>query len=395
MRWAKASGTVCRQLRRQAVAALVAGSVAVAGCGSTHGPASQSYPGDRVTGSGPKAAPPPPLCDLARLRVRLAAAVSSAEASGQTLSLHNATGRACVMPTYWPSVRLGLGSSGHGPVGKALPLPAEFLSRALRAFLAPYRHSETFTLRPGDIASLAILWLLRANCHSYASVVLYPSALAAGPGYVSQLPRPITVCGTPYLLPYLSGDLGATALRATVQALAKRQSRIPVGPGPSPAASGHQLTSHVATCRTFQLKINMPWSGAAGGTVAGRIGFTNLGSRPCRMRGWPTVVAVQAGGKPSAAVDRLTMMFGPIIKAPPRVILKPQMTAEAVFTGSDGPGLGEMRCPPPYRRLRVTPPGNSKPVTIPAWIPWYRRYMPSCSGIWVSAVVPYSALYQP
>jgi hypothetical protein len=219
MRWAKAGATVTRQPRCRAVAVLVAGSVvAVAGCGPPPGP------GHRVADSEPKALPA--FCDLGGLRWRMAASVSSAEASGQVISLRNVTGRACVLPTYWPTVRLRLGGSGHGPVGKALPLPAEFLHRALYAFFAPYRQSETFTLGPEDTASLVILWLMGTGCQRYHSVKLYPSALALGAGSIARLARPVKVCGTAFFLPYLSGDLGAAALRVTVQQVAKMRSRL-------------------------------------------------------------------------------------------------------------------------------------------------------------------------
>lgn len=152
----------------------------------------------------------------------------------------------------------------------------------------------------------------------------------------------------------------------------------------SPASSPNR--SQPPICKTSQLKITMPWSGAAAGTVGGRIGFTNLASGPCRLHGWPVLAAVNAAGKSRTAVDKITTMFGPNLKAAPLVILKPHATAEAVFTGGDHSRSGT--CPPPYRLLRVTPPGNSEAVTIRAWIPNYDDYMPACTPIWVSEVVP-------
>jgi hypothetical protein len=133
----------------------------------------------------------------------------------------------------------------------------------------------------------------------------------------------------------------------------------------------------------------MPWSGAAAGTVGGRIGFTNLASSPCRLHGCPVLAAVNAAGKSRTAVDKITTMFGPNLKAAPLVVLKPHATAEAAFTGGDHSRSGT--CPPPYRLLRVTPPGNSEAVTIRAWIPYYDHYMPACTPIWVSEVVPLKA----
>jgi Protein of unknown function (DUF4232) len=164
----------------------------------------------------------------------------------------------------------------------------------------------------------------------------------------------------------------------------------------SPASSDSAnppAPSQLRVCETSQLKITMAWSGVAAGTIGGRIGFTNLGSRPCRLHGWPVLVAINAAGQSHTAVDKLTTMFGPNLKAAPVVILKPRATAEAVFTGSDHSRSGT--CPPQYRRLRVTPPGNSQAVTIRAWIPYYDNYLPACTPIWVSEVVAFKDLYQP
>lgn len=159
-------------------------------------------------------------------------------------------------------------------------------------------------------------------------------------------------------------------------------------PPSSPASSSSPGPPHASqwrVCETSQLKITMPWSGAAAGTIGGRIGFTNIGSRPCRLHGWPVVVAINAAGQSRIAVDRLTTMFGPTLKAAPVVVLKPHATAEAVFTGGDHSISGT--CPTPYRRLRVTPPGNTQAVTIRAWIPYYAHYLPACTPIWVSELV--------
>ena len=92
------------------------------------------------------------------------------------------------------------------------------------------------------------------------------------------------------------------------------------------------------------------------------------------------------------ALDKLTTMFGPNLNAAPVVMLKPHAMAEAVFTGGDHSRSGT--CPPQYRRLRVTPPGNSQAESIRAWIPYYGHYLPACTPIWVSEVVALKDLYQ-
>ncbi len=65
----------------------------------------------------------------------------------------------------------------------------------------------------------------------------------------------------------------------------------------------------------------------------------------------------------------------------------------AVLTAADapGPGLGQPR-PPPYRRLRVTPPGSSHSTVISAWIPQAGAYLPACYRVSISPVIARSLL---
>jgi hypothetical protein len=148
-------------------------------------------------------------------------------------------------------------------------------------------------------------------------------------------------------------------------------------------------------CTTSQLEIRLIHPGAAGGTAGGYIAFTNRASAPCRLTGWPTLVAVAASGKTTTAVHRRSTMFGPrpTIKGVPVVTLGYGRRADAVFTVGDRPGPGRATCPPPYRRLRVTPPGNSRSVLLSAWLSGYGHFLPACSAIEISFVVAASDLY--
>jgi hypothetical protein len=187
---------------------------------------------------------------------------------------------------------------------------------------------------------------------------------------------------------------GCSAANRPGPAVVSRVARPPSSSAASSAVIPPPPAGHTRTvaCKTSRLKIDLVWSGAALGTVGGRIGFTNLWSRPCRLAAWPVLKGIPARGKPSTAIDRRMTMFGPDTTAAPSVTLRPGAMAEAVFTGGDEPGPGATTCPPSYRLLRITPPGNSQPVTIPAWIAYYHHDLPSCSGIWVSEVVPPSAV---
>jgi hypothetical protein len=149
-------------------------------------------------------------------------------------------------------------------------------------------------------------------------------------------------------------------------------------------------------CITSHLEIRLIHSGAAAGTVGGYIAFTNRADTPCRLTGWPTLVARAASGKTTVAVHRRTTMFGPrpTIKGVPVVTLASGRRADAVFTAGDNPRPGHRSCPPPYRSLRVMPPGNSRGVLLSAWLPNFAQFLPSCTNIEISFVVPASELYR-
>jgi Protein of unknown function (DUF4232) len=137
-------------------------------------------------------------------------------------------------------------------------------------------------------------------------------------------------------------------------------------------------------------------TGAAAGTVGGYLAFTNRGRSACSLRGWPTLTALRPGASTTAVHVHATMFgpyvggTGPFVRGVPSVRLRHGQSAVAAFTTSDI-GLGPTgACPPPYRQLRVTPPGNTASVLVSAWIAYYAQNLPSCSRIEVSMVVPAS-----
>jgi hypothetical protein len=161
------------------------------------------------------------------------------------------------------------------------------------------------------------------------------------------------------------------------------------------AGAGRSATSP-RVCTTAQLHVWMTRTGAALGTVGGYLAFTNRGPATCRLRGWPTLTALRPGASTTAVPVRATMLgpyaggTGPYVRGVPTVVLHPRWTAVAAFAAGDEPGPGETTCPPPYRKLRVAPPGNAASVLLPAWLPYYDHNLPSCTGIEVSMVVPAS-----
>jgi hypothetical protein len=165
-----------------------------------------------------------------------------------------------------------------------------------------------------------------------------------------------------------------------------------VAPSVAARSSSYEMAR---TCATADLRIRLIHSGVAAGTVGGYLAFTNLADTPCRLSGWPKLVAITASGTTATAVRRRTTMFGPRpTTGVPVVTLQPGKRADAVFTAGDNPRPGYTRCPPPFRHLRVTPPGNLRSVVLSAWLPYYAQFLPSCTDIEISFVVPASALYR-
>jgi hypothetical protein len=151
----------------------------------------------------------------------------------------------------------------------------------------------------------------------------------------------------------------------------------------------------LGTCRTAQLHVWVTRTGAAAGTVGGYLAFTNRGAIACRLSGWPTLTALRPGASTTAVRVHATMFgpyvggTGPLVRGVPVVRLRYGQTAVAAFTTGDH-GPTSAPCPPPYRQLRITPPGNAASAMVPAWIAWYGQDLPSCMGIEVSMVVPAS-----
>ena len=142
----------------------------------------------------------------------------------------------------------------------------------------------------------------------------------------------------------------------------------------SPSAAG--------ACITTQLKISLTNTSALAGQAGGYLKFTNKSGTPCRITGWPAVTGLTATGQATRLRHMQLSMFGAwhYSAPPPVVTLQPGDSAYAIVAADDKPAGGNARCPAPYARLRVSPPGNSGHVTISAWLPGAVSYLPSCTS---------------
>jgi len=191
---------------------------------------------------------------------------------------------------------------------------------------------------------------------------------AACPGLIGAVARSrtVTVCA-----------LAAAACGLAVTACGSQGSpdaAAPAGTTASPASMG--------SCVTSQLGISLTYTGALAGQAGGYLKFTNDSGTPCRMSGWPAVTGLTAAGKATRLRRLQSSMFGAwhYTAPPPVVTLQPGASAYAIVAADDKPAGASTRCPAPYVRLRVSPPGESASVTISAWLPGAVSYLPACKS---------------
>ncbi len=359
-------------------AAAVLLTVLLAGCASHQ----SSQPAKTVTGA-PTAAP----CQAAAVSLGYGPVlVPMTGEHGDFYTLTNHGKRACTLTGYgYPQVAL------YDARGRLLPF---HYARQLRPYLvavtptvvtiAPAVPAEVlvvkYTCVLGELRTAATIRLTLPGPHHVALT----GPVAKNSLGVSKL----SYCrGEP---DYPGQTLAVSPIEpAHAGALWDRIRGLPVLPSTPP---GHATP----VCRTSELKIAIVRGGVAAGTVGGYLGFTNAGRAACHLIGWPTVVAIAATGETSTATQVPTTMFGPVSPAVLNVTIRPGQRADAVFTGHDIPAGTTDHCPPSWRRLKVTPPGNEQSAVIPAWLPApaLGTYLPACSRIVISQVVPRSALYR-
>jgi len=184
-----------------------------------------------------------------------------------------------------------------------------------------------------------------------------------------------------------AGALAAVACGLVVAACGGQSS-----PGAAPPAGttsgatkarGSPSPGSIDACVASQLKVSISNSGALAGQAGGYLRFTNDSHTPCRMTGWPVVTGLTAAGTATPLRHAQFTMFGAWHYAtpPPVVTLQSGDSAYAVVAADDHPAGDTARCPAPYVRLRVSPPGGSGSVVISAWLPGAGSYLPTCTSV--------------
>ena len=194
---------------------------------------------------------------------------------------------------------------------------------------------------------------------------------AAYRGLISTVARSrtVTVCA-----------VAAAACGLAMTACGSQGSPGAAAPAGTTASPGSSSPASTDSCVTSQLGISLTYTGALAGQAGGYLKFTNDSSAPCRMSGWPAVVGLTASGQATPLRQLQSTMFGAwhYTAQPPVLTLQPGDSAYAVVAADDKPAGGNTSCPAPYVHLRVSPPGDSRNVTISAWLPGARSYLPAC-----------------
>jgi len=139
-------------------------------------------------------------------------------------------------------------------------------------------------------------------------------------------------------------------------------------PAGATTTPGSPSAADDGACVTPELEISLTYTGALAGQAGGYLKFTNDSGHTCRMSGWPAVIGLTATGQATRLRRLQSSMFGAwhYTAPPPVVTLHPGDSAYAIVSADDKPAGGYTRCPAPYVRLRVSPPGDSGTVTISA-----------------------------
>jgi hypothetical protein len=95
--------------------------------------------------------------------------------------------------------------------------------------------------------------------------------------------------------------LAAAACGLAVTACGSQASLGASSAGAAAASAKSPDSSSPAACTTSGISVTLTNTGALGGQAGGYLKFTDQGRVPCRMTGWPVVVAVTAAGADTAA----------------------------------------------------------------------------------------------
>ena len=185
-------------------------------------------------------------------------------------------------------------------------------------------------------AIVAVGAILATGCGSQSATSAAPPTAST-----SSVPAASTQASTP-----AGGQSGTATSKASSQPSATHDSAAPVG---KPA------------CGTANLRISLGAGGGAAGTDFTVIDFTNSGSAPCTLYGFPGVsLANSSGAQIGAAATRNPS------RPTTLVTLAPGAKANADFGVANAGNYPAQDCKPtPAAHLKVFPPNQTQPIVEP------------------------------
>jgi len=129
----------------------------------------------------------------------------------------------------------------------------------------------------------------------------------------------------------------------------------------APATHGPATAAATAACSSSNLRISLGVGGAAAGTDFTVLDFTNGGSAPCTLRGFPGVsLADSTGAQIGAAATRNP------VRPSTLVTLAPGAKASAELGVANAENYPAEACKPTSSaRLRVFPPNQTVAIEVP------------------------------
>ena len=110
----------------------------------------------------------------------------------------------------------------------------------------------------------------------------------------------------------------------------------------------------VATCKSDQIAVVAITAGVGAGSTYQELGFLNVSTSPCTLKGWPSVTLLNSAGV--QAGQSTPSLTAPGTAPPASVTLSPGDAATATVQGSDGSVTYSSSCAT-YPWFLVTPPG--------------------------------------
>jgi hypothetical protein len=169
--------------------------------------------------------------------------------------------------------------------------------------------------------------------------------------------------------------VGIALLALVAGAALATDALVPAGHSRAQANQGRPSFGSAPRCNAAQLRVGKArFDGAYTGHLVENLAFTNVSTRSCALRGWPSFEVISAGGRPVAA------RVGHVRNAPPpqdlgvparSVALRPGGAASFHVIADDGTGLDGI-CPVPLPSVRtlVIPPGASRPARGATTMPY-------------------------